>query len=628
MPSTRHSPRIRHDQAGIDMSWPRWPGGAKADAALPSSLTERVRAEQIRMVYLHSPTTSGGSLVAGAFLIFIMWDTVAHGILLAWGVTMAVYQAFRIHSYRRYLAAAPDAAHAAPWGRLYILTTTIAGCLWGSTGVLFYVPDSTLSQVYLCLVLFGVASLTIPTLSLFAPAFYPLIVLVLVPFILRSVATGQREQIALAIPLVIALVMSFTFGRKINRLIDESIRRRFENQSLIEIAERARLEAERSSRAKSEFLATMSHELRTPLNAIIGYSELMTQQPTRFRTEAAKDPLERVLRAGRHLLNLINELLDLAKIESGKTNFAYEDVDVGALVRDAVETTQSLAEQNGNTVTVKVPAALAHLRTDPKRLMQVALNLLSNACKFTENGRIEIAITPVHAEGRNWIDLAVTDSGVGMSPEQVGRLFEEFFQGDAKSPRKFGGTGLGLAISRRLCRAMGGDLTVVSQLGIGSTFTARLPEQPPPERSAEEPATKPHVAGARKQEARTGVVLVIDDDADAREAMVDRLAEHGFETATASDGMEGLRRARELMPAAITLDIMMPGLNGWSVLAALKEDPDLCAVPVVVIAALGSELKKGFALGAAACLAKPVDHDALADTLGKLTGHAGAHPGA
>ncbi len=586
---------------------------------------ERVRAEQIRMVYLHSPTTTGGSLVAAAFLIAVMWNSVSHAILLSWGAIMVVYQAFRILSYRRYVAARPDAAHSRRWGRLYILSTTIAGCLWGGAGLLFFVPESALAQVYLSLILFGVASLTIPTISIFAPAFFPLVVLVLLPFILRSLAVGQWDAIALAVPLAIALVMAIAFGRKINRLIDESIRRRFENQRLTEIAEHARREAERSSRAKSEFLATMSHELRTPLNAIIGYSELMTQQPARFATQSAKDPLERILRAGRHLLSLINELLDLAKIEAGKTKFAYEDVDVAELVRDVMETTQSLAEQNGNTVAVDIPPALPPLRTDPKRLMQVVLNLLSNACKFTERGRVEISIVPLHAEGRKWIELAVRDTGIGMSREQTARLFEEFFQADAATQSKFGGTGLGLAISRRLCRAMGGDLTVVSEPGKGSTFTARLPEQPLADIAALEPTKASPVAGTRTSARRTGVVLIIDDDPKARELTVDRLAEHGFATMTAADGLEGLRLARELDPSAITLDVVMPGLNGWSVLAALKEDPDLCIVPVVIVAAFGSELKKGYALGAAACLAKPVDHDVLADTLHHLTGRGVAH---
>jgi len=599
---------------------------AKVDPASPD-LDERVRAEQIRMVYLHSPTTTGGSLVAGAFLIAVMWNTVSRPILLGWGAALAIHQAFRMVNYRRYLAANPDPAASHYWGRLYILATTIAGCIWGSAGILFYVPESTLSQVYLCLILFGIASLTIPTLSLFAPAFYPLVVLVLLPFIVRLLSSGHVEQIALAVPLIIALVLAITFGRRINRLIDESIRHAFENQALIEIAQRARLEAEQSSRAKSQFLATMSHELRTPLNAIIGYSELMTQHPGRYATEKAKDPLERILRAGRHLLNLINDLLDMAKIEAGKTSFRYEDVDVAALIRDAVETTRSLAEQTGNTVAVHSPAGLPLLRTDPKRLTQVFLNLLSNACKFTERGRVDISIAPKLIDDRNWIEIAVADTGVGIEREQLDRLFEDFSQGDEAAQRKFGGTGLGLAISRRICRAMGGDLTVVSEPGKGSIFIARLPEHPPAEIASQAPSQVSPAAQVVRPARPAGVVLVIDDDAASRELITERLARDGYATATAADGLEGLRRARELEPAAITLDIVMPGYSGWSVLAALKDDSELCVVPVIVIAALGAELNKGFALGAAACLTKPVDLDRLVDTLNHLTGRREARSG-
>jgi len=611
------------------------------DCAHPD-LHERVRAEQIRMVYSQSPTTTGGSLVGGAFLVAVMWNVVSHTTLFAWGAALLIHQAFRIYSYRRYIAANPDVSGSRTWGRLYILATTIAGCIWGSAGILFYAPEAMVAQVYLCLILFAIAAMTMPALSMFAPAYYPLVVLLLLPFIVRSIASGDAEHIALAVPLVIVLVMSITFGRRINHWFDESIRRRFEIQSVnemterarleaersLEMTERARLEAERSSRAKSEFLATMSHELRTPLNAIIGYSELMTQHPARFATESAKDPLERILRAGRHLLNLINELLDMAKIEAGKTSFLYEDVDVAALVRDVVETTRSLAEQNGNVVRVVSPVALAPLHTDPKRLMQVVLNLLSNACKFTERGQVDVSIVPVQADGRKWVDVAVTDTGPGMTREQQERLFEDFFQGDGATQRKFGGTGLGLAISRRICQAMGGNLTVTSEFGRGSTFTARLPEHPAPspDRAPIKPEPALPVVPKKLFAHKPGIILIIDDDSEARELIVDRVTRLGFETATAEDGLDGLHRARELHPAAITLDIAMPGLNGWSVLAAMKEDPELCAIPVVILAAFGSELKRGFSLGAAACLTKPVDYGLLADTLNHLTGRSGPSP--
>jgi signal transduction histidine kinase len=219
----------------------------------------------------------------------------------------------------------------------------------------------------------------------------------------------------------------------------------------------------------------MSHELRTPLNAIIGYSELMTRHPERFGTERAKDPLERILRAGRHLLNLINDLLDMAKIEAGKTSFRYEDVDVAALVRDAVETTRSLAEQTGNAVSVHAPADLPPLRTDPKRLTQVVLNLLSNACKFTERGRIDISIAPTHADDRQWLEIAVADTGVGIPEPDLPFVFERFYRAKRSRAANPGGSGLGLSIVKWIVEAHKGSVGVESVVGKGSTFTVRLP---------------------------------------------------------------------------------------------------------------------------------------------------------
>jgi CheY-like chemotaxis protein len=239
-----------------------------------------------------------------------------------------------------------------------------------------------------------------------------------------------------------------------------------------------------------------------------------------------------------------------------------------------------------------------------------------------------VSIVTVQEVGRRWVDLSVTDTGIGIAREQLEKLFEDFSQADAATQRKFGGTGLGLAISRRICQAMGGDLNVVSELGKGSTFTARLPEDPSPGDAAPEPQPESRVAEMKLPAPRPGVVLIVDDNRESRELLVDLLARLGFATATASDGMEGLRRARELHPAAMALDVAMPGLNGWSVLAAMKEDPELCVVPVIIIAALGSELKKGYSLGAAACLTKPVDHKLLAEALNHLTGRDGARPAA
>ena len=260
--------------------------------------------------------------------------------------------------------------------------------------------------------------------------------------------------------------------------ITEAKKREAELADLVERLTAARDEAMEATRAKSRFLANMSHELRTPLNAIIGITEMLEEDARDDAKDEYIDPLERVSRAGRHLLALINDVLDLSKVEAGRIELQLEDIDVSELVEELATTARPLADQNGNGLNVHCPDDLGTMRSDPTRVRQVVFNLLSNACKFTEGGEIHLTTARKTVRGKDWIQFVVADTGIGMTPEQTSRVFEEFAQADSSTTRKYGGTGLGLAISRRICRRMGGDIELASEPGAGSTFTARLPARP------------------------------------------------------------------------------------------------------------------------------------------------------
>jgi signal transduction histidine kinase/CheY-like chemotaxis protein/methyl-accepting chemotaxis protein len=369
---------------------------------------------------------------------------------------------------------------------------------------------------------------------------------------------------------------------------------------LVEKLQIARDAADEANRTKSSFLANMSHELRTPLNAIIGLTEMMVSNAARFGTEKAQEPLQRVNRAGKHLLGLINEVLDLSKIEAGKLELHPESVDLVPLIDEVIGTARQLAEQNKNRLVVECQESLGPLTVDPMRLRQILLNLLSNACKFTKEGEVALRARKV-ADGRSWIEFAVSDTGIGMTAEQQQKLFEEFSQADALTARRFGGTGLGLAITRKLARLMGGDVTVASEPGKGSIFTVRLPG------GTDIPA-RTFTEGGRRPDG--DCVLVIDDDATARELLTGQLRAEGFSVVTASGGLEGLKLAKEVHPSVITLDVIMPDLDGWSVLAALRQDSELSEIPVIIVTILDQQ-RRGVALGAAGYLTKPIDREQL-----------------
>lgn len=377
--------------------------------------------------------------------------------------------------------------------------------------------------------------------------------------------------------------------------------------------ELARDEAMAATRAKSQFLTNMSHELRTPLNAIIGITEMLKDEAEEMGDEPLVEPLDRIRHAGTHLLTLINEILDLAKIEAGKLELHSEEIDLDALVRDASLTAEPLARSNNNQLKVEIAPDIGRMQTDPVRLRQVLLNLLSNACKFTKGGTVTVKASRIVNRGGDTITIAVHDTGIGITKEQLDKLFQEFSQADSTTTRKFGGTGLGLAISRRLCRVMGGDITVQSLVGVGSTFTVSLPAGgvigPPRRRSsAGSPPVIPQPLGRGRR------ALIIDDEATSREILRQILMREGFEVSTAESGRQGIEIAREIRPSVITLDVLMPDLDGWSTLQQLKRDPDLQDIPVIMVTIIDEE-NQAYALGAAAYLTKPVNRESLLKAL-------------
>ena len=389
-----------------------------------------------------------------------------------------------------------------------------------------------------------------------------------------------------------------------NRTLEQKVAQRTaELAESIEEARHAKAAAEEANKSKSLFLANMSHELRTPLNAIIGYSEMLEEEIEELGADELTNDLKRIHGAGKHLLSLINDILDLSKVEAGRMDLYIETFDIVQLVTEVQSTLHPLVEKRNNQLIIECTGSLGTMSADLTKVRQCLLNLLSNASKFTENGDILLRVTGNAHEVR----FAVSDTGIGMSADQQAKLFQAFTQADASTTRKYGGTGLGLAISKQFCGLMGGDISVESQVGRGSTFTIVLPRQVA---SLDDASPANDISSSEL----LPKVLVIDDDLVVHDLMRRFLQKQGFQVEAANTGKEGIAKAHRCQPAAIILDVMMPEMDGWSVLTVLKTDKTLADIPVIMMTFVQDQ-NLGYTLGASDYLTKPVDRQQLSEVL-------------
>ncbi|MCL4490939.1 MAG: response regulator, partial [Nitrospirae bacterium] len=405
--------------------------------------------------------------------------------------------------------------------------------------------------------------------------------------------------------------------------------------------EKANRELERSNKLKSQFIATMSHELRTPLNSILGFSELLVDEVYGPLTDKQKRHVHNIYNSGSHLLQLINNILDIAKIESGKIELNYELFPVQQAIADVETVIKSLADKKKQTLSVKINGTVAPLKADRVKFKQILYNLLSNAVKFTpENGNVLLEAQALkgsellrslkginlYSGQSDYLKLAVTDTGIGIKKEDRERIFSEFEQGDSSFSRKYEGTGLGLALTKRLVELHGGEIFVDSKENEGSTFTIVVPlfDADTFEKAskllpdAEREYFTHDVDISKRRRGKSPLILVVEDDPATAEVLTLYLAQGGYRVAHAYSGEEALNRIRELKPFSVLLDVMLPGKDGWEILQELKSDPELKDIPVIISSVIDNR-ELGFALGASDYLVKPVDRITLLRKLEQLS---------
>ncbi len=437
---------------------------------------ERLLRDRVHTLYSTGWLMTAGNLVAALCILVMLRRVAPPAILVGWPAVLVALVLVRAYFFRRYRSIAQKPHSPRRWGAIYTACSVALGLSWG-----LVIADLALMappwELALMIAFAGVTVIAGAANSAYPWAYQGYNTAVSLPVAAALLWRGDEAGLELALFTLVMYVLGLMIGRRLGEIMNVSLRLRIANADLIAHLKGAFERAEAASAAKSQFLANMSHELRTPLNAVIGYSEMLLEDAVQDgRAEQIAD-LEKIQTAGRHLLSMVNDVLDLAKVEAGRMDLVTEPVDLGALIDEVVDTCRPLVQRNGNTLAVE-RGVLATAVTDATKLRQVLLNLLSNAAKFTNKGRITLTASLEEADARHWLAVAVRDTGIGISAENLAKLFGNFSQADAAIAHKYGGTGLGLALSQKLCRLMGGEITATSELGRGSCFTVRVPVSP------------------------------------------------------------------------------------------------------------------------------------------------------
>lgn len=553
--------------------------GNTQDSAYPgTSLGQKIRMEQIRAIYLHAPVASMTSLIAGACLLSVMHGSVSTAVLLSWTLAMLVHQGLRAYYHRRYVRINLEFQNAPHWSRLYVFSSTLSGALWGSAGVLFYVPGSLPQQAYLCMMLFAVAAVSIQSLSIYPPALYPVIALTLPPFMLRAFVGGSPSEIALAIPMAIALFASWAFGRSNYLTGYESIRRRFENMDLINelqhqraIAECAQSQAEAANRSKTRFFAAASHDLRQPLHAMGLFAAMLANS---VHDAEASNIVKNINASVDALEALFNELLDISKIDAGVIHAQPVDFSLNRILdrlRAEFETEAAAKE-----LRLRLMPCEQTVCGDPMLVERILRNLLANALRYTARGGIVVGCR----KRGDKVRIEVWDTGIGISSDQHERIFEEFYQIGNPGHGSRKGLGLGLPIVRRLAHLLDTEIQLSSIPGKGSVFRFDLMRRQISSRQKD-----PQSVEAQNAELQGQLIIVIDDECAIVEGMQMLLSSWGAQVLTSTTGTDLVERVHQAgrLPDLIIADYRLAeGKTGIEVVAQLHRelDPEIPAILV------------------------------------------------